>query len=140
MNEHAAALKSKAFDIVELQSRIKTSDFARAGVIVCSVARAYIIRYAKRAKLIDLCLTNSREKSNFHRIAKSCSYVASMPLTTFFYAVQLLWLLHKVALCEQHPSALSLSLIDQYLYPYCVNDVAAGRLKPETANERSTRA
>ncbi|MBN1571608.1 MAG: formate acetyltransferase [Deltaproteobacteria bacterium] len=70
-----------------------------------------------------------------HEIARILRKVPREGAETFHEAVQSLWLSHLTVCLEGINSAVSLSRVDQYLYPYYRRDMAEGRITREKAVE-----
>ena len=109
-------------------------DSVQASLIVCEAATTYIRRYACRAEEMAGAATCPDERRRLARIADACRHVATEPPSSFFEAVQLLWLGQEIAICEHVSGSLSMGRLDQYLYPFYRRDVDAGELgQPEAA-------
>jgi pyruvate formate-lyase/glycerol dehydratase family glycyl radical enzyme len=100
---------------------------AQAALITCRAATDYILRYAVRAWNLAESSRSREARQCLERIAATCAWVATRPPRTFFEAVQLLWLGHEIITCEQESGSMSLGRLDQYLYPYYLADLNAGR-------------
>jgi len=111
------------------------SDFAKASLIVCEAATDYVLRYAAKAQELAQETTTEEHTQQLRRIADVCQWVAVNPPRSFFEAVQLLWLTHEIITCEQSSGSLSLGRLDQYLFPYYAEDIAAGVLTRSEASE-----
>jgi len=107
------------------------------GIVIVSEA---IILWAKRHALLAAELaakeTNSVRKQELEQIAESCAWVPENPARTFREAVQAQWFVQMFSRLEQKTGAtVSNGRMDQYLYSYYKNDVAAGRIDKEQAKE-----
>jgi formate C-acetyltransferase len=109
-------------------------DSVQASLIVCEAATTYIRRYAGCAAEMADAATRPDERRLLARIADACRHIATEPPSSFFEAVQLLWMGQEIAICEHASGSLSMGRLDQYLYPFYRRDVAAGALgQPEAA-------
>ncbi len=108
--------------------------FARASLIVCEAAAAYITRHGVMAREAAEKAQSAQSNQQLNRIADACDWVAYRAPRTFFEAVQLLWLTHEVEVYENFTGSVSLGRLDQYLYPFYEKDINAGDLTFEEAS------
>lgn len=74
------------------------------------------------------------EKAGKPDVRDTCLAVSKRAPKTFREALQLLWLT-QIAFCYEGRYAMAFGRMDQYLYPYYRDDLAAGRLTREEALE-----
>lgn len=110
-------------------------DVVQSMLICDQAAIKYIKRYAARASELLQTTEDAEEKKYLDRIYKSCQTISEGKPETFFDAVQLLWFLHELMICESIPSSISLGRMDQYLYPFYKKDIESGTLTVEDAAE-----
>ena len=112
-------------------------DFLRALLICCEGASALADRYAEEAERLAEAEANVRRRTELVEIARICRKVPRRPAETFWEAIQSLWFSHMlVMIAESYPGpGLSPGRIDQYLYGYYRDDLAAGRLNRDEARE-----
>ena len=110
-------------------------DFIRAMLICCEASAQYILRYGKQAEELATQTENPAWKANLGRIAQACANVAYQPASSFFEALQLLWLSHELMYMENVPASFSLGRMDKYLYPFYQKDKEAGLITYEQAGE-----
>jgi formate C-acetyltransferase len=92
-------------------------------------------RYAQKAEaLLQVCI-DPVQAAELEEIRKTVLQVPEFPARTFREAVQALWFAHVVNTWEDGINANSLGRIDQVLYPYYAQDLAAGRLTAEETRE-----
>lgn len=107
-----------------------------AAMLRClEAARDYILRYAALARRMAADASGAARRSQLLKIAAACNYISLGKPRTFFEAVQLLWLSHELIAVESPPSAVSFGRLDQYLYPFYLADLEAGRITPAGACE-----
>ena len=90
--------------------------FSAAALHSMNAFSAFILRYADAA-----------EAAGLSDAADCCRSIALDPPKTFREALQLVWLTH-LALVTEGRMAMALGRLDQYLYPFYRDDIAAGRL------------
>lgn len=108
---------------------------ARAAVMIYPAFRRYILRYAERFDEMAWQAADPAEAVRLAAIAADCRSVSEGPPTTFAQAVQLLWLGHEVQTMELLSGSISPGRLDQILYPFYRDDLAAGRLDRDGAVE-----
>ncbi|NOZ02898.1 MAG: hypothetical protein GXP54_13575, partial [Deltaproteobacteria bacterium] len=111
--------------------------FRRAMVLAARAVPVLAGRYADESdKLAGKC-GDGRRKDELHGIARICRKVPWEPAETLHEALQSLWFLHMLVMTEEgYPGpGLSPGRVDQYLYPYMKEDMAAGRLDRDGARE-----
>jgi len=113
----------------------KELDFARASLIVCEATTDYALRYAVKAREMAQEIDVEEYSNQLKKIANACEWISVNPPRNFFEAVQLVWLTHEIITCEQSSGSLSLGRLDQYLFPYYSEDIAAGVLTQHEASE-----
>ncbi len=112
-------------------------DFLRALLICCEAATALADRYAEEAERLAEAEADGRRRTELVEIARICRKVPRQPAETFWEALQSLLFTHMlVMVAESYPGpGLSPGRIDQYLYGYYRDDLAAGRLTRDEARE-----
>lgn len=112
-------------------------EFLRALLICCEAAPAFADRYAEEAERLAEAEGDGRRRIELHEIARVCRKVPRRPAETFREALQSLWFAHMLVMAaESYPGpGLSPGRIDQYLYSYYRDDLAAGRLDRNEARE-----
>jgi len=110
------------------------NDFHKAARIACEGVVAYARHLADTAEE-QAVNENALRAAELNEIARICRKVPDEPAETFHEALQSLWLSHMGVCLEGINSAVSLSRMDQYLYPFYERDLKNGRITPETAKE-----
>ncbi|TFG34843.1 hypothetical protein EU527_01330 [Candidatus Thorarchaeota archaeon] len=112
-------------------------EFIEALIISCTTARDLGCRYAKKARELIEEENNDHRKRELLKIAQICEKVPWEPPSTFWEALQSLWITHMLVMAaESYPGAgLSHGRWDQYMYPFYKTDIEAGTLTKEEAKE-----
>ncbi len=100
----------------------------RAMLICLEAASGYILRYADFARDLAEKTETPAYKAHLVEMEASLRHIAHGPARTFFEAVQLIWLAHEMLYAESFPASFSFGRMDQYLYPFYVNDLKSGKL------------
>lgn len=111
----------------------RDTDLCRAAAIACEGLADYARRLADEAARLALEEKDPDRAVELETIAEACRHVPLKPARTFHEALQSLWLTHMTVCLEGLNSAVSFGRVDQYLYPYYQNDIAAGSLTSEKA-------
>jgi pyruvate-formate lyase len=108
--------------------------FFAAVIISLEAVKAYAARYAAQAEALAASLPRGeRNRDSMKQVAANMRHSPADRPQTFHQAVQAVFLLH----CAFHWTVeiVPLGRLDQLLYPFYRDDVAAGRLTPEQAQE-----
>ncbi|MCL2151786.1 MAG: formate C-acetyltransferase/glycerol dehydratase family glycyl radical enzyme [Oscillospiraceae bacterium] len=111
---------------------LSKADFYDAIAITLDGACLFMKRYSGVAREMANCAVNPGE---LLEIARICDKISSQPPETFHEALQSVWFLYVILHLESNASSFSPGRMDQYLYPYYLGDIRAGRLTPEYALE-----
>ncbi|MHB9291120.1 putative Choline trimethylamine-lyase [Hollandina sp. SP2] len=123
-----------ALDLTDYQNLAK-SYFYRAVILVIEATRAFAKRYAEKALCIARTTQDPQRKQELLQMNRVLNRVPYEKAETFYEAVQSLWLVHLCLQIESNVHSLSYGRMDQYLYPFYVQDLAAGRITEESACE-----
>ncbi len=93
------------------------------------------LRYAEKVSTIQAQCTDVNRALELDHMAQALTQVPAKPARTFHEALQSLWFAHIINTWEDGINANSIGRLDQILYPYYKNDIAAGRLTREAAFE-----
>ncbi len=126
-----AGLRDEARDAYALNN----SPYTEAMFLCMQAAVDYIARYEALAEKLLSETDEPEYRETLRRIADSCHELTLGAPTSFFSAVQVVWIAHELLLVENEPSSLSLGRMDQYLYPFYKKDIDAGRLTREDASD-----
>ncbi len=111
----------------------EAADVVRAGIIVGEAATSYIRRYAEKARSLSETTTSHIYAHQLINISQSCSRIATEKPSSFFEAVQLLWLTHEIICIETKSGSFSIGRLDEMLFPFYEEDLKLGRLSREEA-------
>ncbi|MDH4213332.1 MAG: hypothetical protein OEV85_05390 [Candidatus Thorarchaeota archaeon] len=112
-------------------------EFVEALILSCLTGRDVGHRYAKKARDLALSETNIQRKDELMKISEMCERVPWEAPTTFWEALQSLWITHMLVMAaESYPGAgLSHGRWDQYMYPFYKKDLESGEITREQAKE-----
>ncbi len=113
----------------------EAADVVRAGIIVGEAATSYIRRYAEKARSLSETTTSHIYARQLLKISHACSRIATEKPSSFFEAVQLLWLTHEIICIENKSGSFSIGRLDEMLFPFYEEDLKLGRLSREEAAE-----
>ncbi len=138
-------LKSYEAHTLECMSKLDLSDyknlkkyyFYQSILIVIKAVKNFAARYADLAEA-QAKKADPQRTSELLEMAHILRKVPYEPAETLWEAVQSLWLVHLVLQIESNGHSLSYGRMDQYLYPYYSDDLAAGRITKDSACELMT--
>ena len=97
---------------------------------VCITLEA-VCRFIKRFETLASDLVESQNerpaKENLEQISAVCKNIAIKPPSSFREAVQSVWFLFVILQMESNASSFSPGRMDQYLYPFFINDLKTGK-------------
>ncbi len=107
------------------------------GVVLAMTAAAEIgTRYAEKARDLAEAETDPQRQAELRRIAEVCDQVPARPARTFHEALQAHYFAFLLLWWEVLPEfGFSLGRLDQYLDPYCQQDIEAGKVTEAEAQE-----
>jgi pyruvate formate-lyase/glycerol dehydratase family glycyl radical enzyme len=112
-------------------------EFVEALILSCQTARDVSRRYAKKAHDLAQCEINGIRKDELMKLAQICERVPWEAPSTFWEALQSLWITHMLVMAaESYPGAgLSHGRWDQYMYPFYKKDLESGEITRNQAKE-----
>ena len=112
-------------------------EFIRALILSCETARDVSKRYAKKARELATSETDLKRREELETIAAICDRGPWEVPSSFWEALQSLWITHMLVMAaESYPGAgLSHGRWDQYMYPFYKKDIESGVLTREQAKE-----
>ena len=116
-------------------SYIKRSQFLNAVILSCEAAEIYAARYAALALELAKKETDSARRGELLVIASNCSRVPKEGARSFYEACQSFWFIQMLLQVESSGHSISPGRFDQYMYPYFKNDLEAGKITREAAQE-----
>jgi len=127
--------------IEELKTRLKDpglskdqKEFLEASLIEWNAFLDYVQRHYDYFKKLESESKNESEKKYFSNLAEICLKVPLNPASSFHEALQTIWFTH-IATQIDDVSNHSLGRLDQYLYPYYIEDIKKGVLTKKDARE-----
>ena len=105
------------------------NNFYQAGKIMFAAMRDHFLRYGELAEEMSKNEGERLRQQELQTIAKMCRRLSTEKPTTFYEALQLLWMTSIVGQYESNASSLSLGRMDQYLYPFYEASLQSGTEK-----------
>ncbi len=110
-------------------------DFYQAVVIAMNGALNYVKRFAKLATKLAQSEKNKKRQAELETIAKMCETYMEGGARDFYEAVEAVYLTHLLMMIESNGHSFSFGRFDQYIYPYYVADLNAGKITKDKALE-----
>ena len=120
------------------RSQVQTEaqqDFYEAALIVLQAAEEFMGRYADLAQTQALKNADKTRSQELGDIAEVCHRLSTDPARNFHEALQAVWFLFVLLQIESNASSFSPGRLDQYLLPYLKQDLEAGDLTQDQAQE-----
>lgn len=131
-----AQIKLQALDPLSPVDNMEKKPFLEAIVLACDAIVLWAKRHAKLAAEMAKSEQDAKRRRELEEIAEICAWVPENPARNFREAVQSQWFTQMFSRMEQKTGTIiSNGRMDQYLYPYYAQDVAAGILSDEQALE-----
>jgi pyruvate formate-lyase/glycerol dehydratase family glycyl radical enzyme len=118
--------------------QLKKSFFYRAVLITLDAVVTFAHRYAALAADLATTEPDPNRRTELLEMSRILTKVPEQPAETFHEAVQAVWLIQLCLQVESNGHSLSYGRFDQYLNPYYVADLAAGRITGDQATELLT--
>lgn len=132
---HAEAYRHlKALRVSDETDREKQL-FYQAVQIICTAVRRFSRRYSDLAAHLSREETDPRRKKELQLISSACRQVPYYPARNFHEALQSYWFTLLIDFIFQNGSAISAGRFDQYMYPFFRQDIDAGLLTADEAQE-----
>ena len=113
----------------------RKSHFLEAVILSCKAVIDYAGRYAKLAQEMAAQTSDPVRKQELFVIAENCSRVPAKGAQNFYEACQSFWFVQQLLQMESSGHSISPGRFDQYMYPYYKNDMEAGTITREFAQE-----
>ena len=113
----------------------RRSHFLSAVILSCQAAIDYAHRYARLALEEAERCTDQKRKLELALIAKNCAQVPGKPARDFYEACQSFWFIQMLLQVESSGHSISPGRFDQYMYPFLKNDLDAGNITYQAAQE-----
>lgn len=109
--------------------------FYEASVIALEALLSFADRYADLAMSMADAATDVKKREELYRIAEICRNVPRRPAQTFREAFQSYWFAYLALVFDDSGIEIPFGRLDQILWPYYRDDLAAGRLTEDEATE-----
>lgn len=109
--------------------------FCRSVILTSEGIIRYANRYADEAERMAEKEEDEKRRKELLRIAGNCRRVPEYPPRSFYEAMQFIWFTQIGGILSENPLALNPGRFDQYMYPYYRQDIDAGVIKKEDAQE-----
>ena len=109
--------------------------FLKAVIITNKAVLKFAARYADRLSQLAMMETDEERKKELMEMSDMCRHVPEKPARTFQEAAQTMLFVNIPIQLENNGHSISFGRVDQYLYPYFVEDMDAGRLTLERTFE-----
>lgn len=109
--------------------------FYRSVILTSEGIIRYANRYADEAERMAEKEKDEKRRQELLRIAGNCRRVPEYPPRSFYEAMQFIWFTQIGGILSENPLALNPGRFDQYMYPYYKQDIDAGVIKKEDAQE-----
>ena len=109
--------------------------FYRSVILTSEGIIRYANRYADEAERMAEKEEDEKRRQELLRIAGNCRRVPECPPRSFYEAMQFIWFTQIGGILSENPLALNPGRFDQYMYPYYKQDIDAGVIKKEDAQE-----
>ena len=125
-----------ALDFVHDKDALHRKEELSAMSIACEAVMILGQRYEALAREMAAAETDPQWKADLLTIAENCAVVPAHKPQTFHQALQMYWFVHLAVTSELNPwDSYSPGRLDQHVYPFYRDDVAAGRLTRDQALE-----
>lgn len=125
-----------ALDFVHDKDALHRKEELSAMRIACEAVMILGRRYEALAREMAAAETDPQWKADLLTIAENCAVVPAHKPQTFHQALQMYWFVHLAVTSELNPwDSYSPGRLDQHVYPFYRDDVAAGRLTRDQALE-----
>ncbi|MCP4601373.1 MAG: formate acetyltransferase [Proteobacteria bacterium] len=128
-----AQQRSLSLSVSETDSEKK--DFLKAVITVLEGVMAYAEKLSQKAASLAENQNDPDRKDELIRIHNTCRKVPKEKPTTFFEALQAIWICHVALHQENNNIAISLGCLDQILYPLYRKGIEEHTLTPKEAVE-----
>lgn len=109
--------------------------FLHALLLTLEAVRGFASRYAGEALRLAESEADGKRRQELRQIAEACQRVPYQGATSFYEAIQSMWLVHVVLHIEATGPVITPGRFDQYMYPFYRADIQKGVLTREEAQE-----
>lgn len=110
-------------------------DFYQAVIIAMEATLLYLQRYVALLKNEVIKEENETRRNELSKLITIFENLQKGPATSFYEAVQTVYLTHLIMMIESNGHSFSFGRFDQYCYPYYQKDIQAGLINEEKALE-----
>ncbi|MBQ8258396.1 MAG: glycyl radical protein, partial [Clostridia bacterium] len=114
---------------------LRRKNFLESVIESCEAVITYAKRYSALAMQEAQNCTDSTRRAELIKISENCARVPAKPARNFYEACQAFWFIQQLLQCESSGHSISPGRFDQYMYPLFKQDIDAGRLTYEQAQE-----
>ena len=114
---------------------VEHEDFYKSVCITLNAACKFINRYGILASEIAEKQDVDSLRINLKEVESVCKKLAVSPPATFWEALQSVWFLFVILHMESNASSFSPGRMDQYLYPFYINDIKSHKIDSPSAIE-----
>ncbi len=129
--------KLAALDLTNAENLHK-SYFYRAVLIAIEAIATFAARYAELAEKLAATEKDETRRRELTRMSNALRRVPIEPASTFYEAIQGVWLVHLALQIESNGHSLSYGRMDQFLNPYYERDMKAGLISEDEVLELMT--
>ncbi len=109
--------------------------FYKAAVIVADAAIEYGKRWKSELEKLVEETTDTARRAEIVELASLFGNIPANPPDSFHEAVQMVFITHVILHQENFQQGVSFGRMDQYLYPFYIQDINSGKITPEKAAE-----
>lgn len=129
--------KISGLDLTDYRNQEKLH-FYKGIKITIEATKKFAERYSQLAEDMANATKNEKRKIELTEMARILRKVPYFPANTFYEAVQSVWLIQLVLQIESNGHSLSYGRMDQYLFPFYIQDLNSGVITEEEACELLT--
>jgi pyruvate formate-lyase/glycerol dehydratase family glycyl radical enzyme len=107
---------------------LKKQDFYNSLKTGIEAFQTFIRRFEKLSSELSLNEPDQSRKSELLKISEICGNISENPPGGFYEALQLTWFVQLILQIESNGHSVSLGRMDQYLYRFYRNDIAAAKI------------
>jgi len=105
--------------------------FLESVIILLNAVKRFIQRFSILAKDMAEDESDSKRKKELYEISDICKNISENPPQNLKEALQLIYFTHLISGLEDGGFAISVGRLDQYLYPYFIEDIKLGKADNE---------
>ena len=125
-------LIQKTRESLEIHSNERDKEsFLESVIIVLSAAKKFIKRFSRLAKEMAEDEQEIKRQKELYEITEICDNISENPANNLKEALQLIYFTHLISGLEDGGFAISIGRLDQYLYPYYLEDRKAGKIQKD---------